>query len=194
MSSYYRHTRTEKVEVPYTFQCEHCSKDSGSMWAVVQGTAQENSNFKTLNEERDKKLCERAHKDLVINVKNIHKNVVEKQIYPTGFNDECPHCHQPQSWAVSGLKAKLFENPIVALCVGAIFSIIGVAVHYLSDEQDIPLSLAAGIMVVAVVAALGMLIWNLIKIQSKTKKTSSGTQKNVPVIDWTAVQNLLNEP
>lgn len=193
MSSYYRHTRTEKVEVPYSFRCEHCSKDSGSMWVTVVGQAQENSNFKTLNDEREKKLCKQAHLNLVRKIQALHKDVVEKQIFSTDFNDSCPHCHQPQSWAVSGLKSQLYKNPVVALCVGAFFSLVVVAGHYSEMERDLPLSLAGWIMAVGVAAALGLLIWNLIKLGMKTKKTSSGTQKNLPVINWAAVQSLLDE-
>ena len=192
--SYYRHTRTEQAEVPYTFRCEHCSKESGSMWAVVLGTAEEKSNFKTINEEHEKKLCERAHKNLVMKVKELHKDVVEKNIYPLDFKDSCPHCHQPQSWAVSGLKKKLFENPVVALCVGAFFSVIAVLGHYFGDMEYLTLAVAGWIMAAGVAAALVLLIWNLIQLSLKTKKTSSGGQKNLPVINWAAVQNLLDEP
>ncbi len=192
--TYYRHTRTEQAEVPYTFRCEHCSKESGSMWAVVVGTAEEKSNFKTINEEHEKKLRERAHRDLVMKVKEIHKNVVDKKIYSVEFKDACPHCHQPQSWAVSGLRSKLFENPVVALCVGAFFSVIAVLGHYFTDMEYLTLSVAGGIMALGVLAALVLLVWNLIQLGIKTKKTSSGTQKNLPVINWAAVQNLLDEP
>lgn len=192
--SYYRHTRTEQAEVPYTFRCEHCSKDSGSMWAVVLGTAEEKSNFKTINEEHERKLCERAHKNLVHKVKELHKNVEEKKIYSTEFKDACPHCHQPQSWAVSGLKSKLFENPIVALCVGGFFGLVAVLGHYFSDMEYLTLPVAAGIVGIGAVVALLLLIWNLIQLGIKTKKTSSGAQRNLPVINWAAVQSLLDEP
>lgn len=191
--SYYRHTRTERAEVPYTFRCEHCSKESGSMWAVVLGTAEEKSNFKTLNEEHNKKLCERAHKNLVMKVKELHKDVMEKKIYPLDFKDTCPHCHQPQSWAVSGLKAKLFENPIVALCVGAFFSVVAVLGYYFGDMDYPVVWVAGGIMAAGVAAALALLIWNLIRLGIKKKKASSGAQKNFPVINWAAVQGLLDE-
>lgn len=164
------------------------------MWAVVIGTAEEKSNFKTINEEHEKKLCERAHKDLVQKVKALHRDVVEKKIYPADFKDVCPHCHQPQSWAVSGLKNKLFENPGVALCVGVFFSVVAVLGYYFGDMDYPVVWVAGGIMALAVAAALGLLIWNLIQLGIKTKKTSSGAQKNLPVINWAAVQGLLDEP
>lgn len=194
MSSYYKHTRTEKVEVPYSFRCEHCSKDSGSMWAVVTGIAETNSNFKNLNDEQEAKLRIQAHKSLIVKTKALHKNVTEKNIFPGDFKDVCPHCHQPQSWAVSGLKAKLFENPIVALCVGAFFGVIALLGHYFGDMDYLTIEVAFGIMGIGGVAALALLIWNLIRLSIKTKKTSSGAQKNLPVINWAAVQSLLDEP
>ena len=46
---------------------------------------------------------------------------------------------------------------------------------------------------IALLAAVGSLIVNLIKISAKNKKVSTALQKNVPVIDWGPVQNLLNE-
>lgn len=193
MGTYYRHTRSEKAEVPYSFQCEHCGKDSGPMRAVINGPeATFNSNFKTINPDRESKLCKEAHENLVRELKSIHKNTVEKKIFSTDFHDECPYCHQPQSWAVSGLKNKMFENPIVCLGVGTIIAVIAVLVYYFGDVEYMTLSLAAGIFGVGVVAAAGCLVWNVIKINSKVKKTSSGVQRT-PVIDWGAVQNLLNE-
>ena len=193
MGTYYRHTRCEKAEVPYSFQCEHCGKDSGLMTAVINGPdAIFNSNFKTINPDREEKLCKEAHEKLVRELKSVHKNVVEKKIFSTDFHDQCPYCRQPQSWAVSGLKNKMFENPVVCLCVGAIIAVIAVIAHYYGDMEYITLPVAAGIFGAGVVAAAGCLVWNVIKIGSKVKKTASDVQR-LPVIDWSPVQKLLNE-
>lgn len=194
MGTYYRHTRSEKAEVPYSFQCEHCGKNSGFLRAAIMGPeATDNSNFKTLNKEREEKLCKRAHENLVQEIKSIHKDAVENKIFSTYFHDQCPHCRQPQSWAVSGLKKKMFENPIVCLGVGTVVTVLAVLCHYVGDMEYMTLSVAAGIFVVGVVAAAACLIWNVVKIQQKIKKTTSGVQ-NLPVIEWSAVQDLLNEP
>ena len=194
MGSYYRHTRSEKAEVPYSFQCEHCGKDTGPMMAVIVGPeATDNSNFKTLNPDREQKLCKRAHDNLVNELKSLHKNATEKNIISTKFNDQCPNCHQPQSWAVSGLKNKMFENPLVCLGVGTVFSVIAVLAHFFADNMEyVTLPMAAGIFGLGVAAAAGCLVWNVIKINSKSKKTASGMH-NLPKIDWSAVSNLLEE-
>lgn len=193
MSSYYRHTRSEKIDVPYSFRCEHCGKDSGSLKARIVGLdAIDNSNFKTLSPEREEKLCKRAHENLVRKLKETHKNVVEQKIFSTDFHDQCPHCSQPQSWAISGLKKKMFENPITCLGAGAVIGLLAVLCHYFGDMEYMTLSVAAGIFAIGVVAAIGCLIWNVVKISIKSKKTAAGVQ-NLPVIDWNAVQNLLNE-
>ena len=193
MGTYYRHTRSEKAEVPYSFQCEHCGKHSGSLKAVIMGMeATDNSNFKTLNDEREEKLRRRAHENLVRKIKDTHKNAVEKNIFTTDFCDKCPHCSQPQSWAVSGLKKKMFENPIVCLVVSGVISIIAVLGHYFTDMEYLTLSAAAGIFALGVTAAIICLVWNVVKLTAKSKKTSSGAH-NVPVIDWSTVKDLLNE-
>ena len=194
MGTYYKHTRTEQAEVPYSFRCEHCSKESGSMWAVVTGEATSNSNFKALNDEQEKKLRPPKQQSLLINLKALHENVTKKNIYPTNFKDECPHCHQPQSWAVSGLKDKMFENPIVALCVGAFFGVIALLGHFFTDTEYLTLPLAIGIFALGAAVAAVLLIWNIVKLGIKKKKTSSGAQQNLPVINWQAVQSLLDEP
>ena len=192
MGSYYKHKRSEKVNVYYSFQCEHCGKDSGPQKAVLIGMeATDNSNFKTLSQDREDKLRKRAHENLVQKVKETYKDA-EAKVFATEFHDPCPSCHQPQSWAVSGLKKKLFENPLVCLGVGAIFAVIAVIGHYFTDEEYMTLTLAAGIFAVGVVAAAGCLVWNLVKIQSKTKKTAVGMH-NFPVIDWSGVRELLDE-
>lgn len=193
MGSYYRHTRSEKAEVPYSFRCEHCGKESGSLRAVIVGTeATDNSNFKTLKPEREEKLCRRAHENLVRKIKEVHRNASEQKIFSGEFHDQCPYCHQPQSWAVAGLKKKMFENPIVCLGVAAVISVIAVIGHYFTDMEYMTLTMAAGIFAVGVVAAAGCLVWNIVKINAKSKKTAGGMQ-NLPAIDWSAVQNLLNE-
>ncbi len=193
MGSYYEHKRREKIELPYSFQCEQCGKDSGSMVAVISGVdATYNSHFKTVSDAREEKLRQQAHKYLVKEIKNVHKNIVEKQIYPEEFHDNCPFCHQPQSWAVSGLKQNMYQNPICCLAAGAFFAVILVFCHYFGDMEYVPLSVAAGIFGVGVVAAIGCLIWNIRKINLKTQQTASGAQ-HVPVIAWGAVQHLLDE-
>jgi len=193
MGTYYRHTRSEKAEVPYSFQCERCGKESGLLRAVIVGSdANYNSNFKTLSPDREEKLSREAHGYLVRKMKKIHEDAVEKKIFSTDFHDECPFCHQPQSWAVSGLKKKMYDNPIACLVVGAIVAMIVLVGHYSGDIEFMTLPVAAGVFAVGVVAALCALVWNVIKIQKKTRKAASDVRR-FPVIDWDAVRNLLNE-
>lgn len=193
MGAYYQHTRVEKANVPYSFRCEHCGKDSGPQEAVITGPeARENSNFKTLNPTQEEKLCKRAHENLVREIKGIYKDTVENNIFSTDFHDKCPHCNQPQSWALSVLKKKRFENPAVCLGVGTIISLIIVLGYYFSIADYFTLSMAAVVFAFGVAAAIVCLLWNMIKIGIKGKKTASGMQ-NLPVIDWSPVQNLLNE-
>lgn len=190
MSSYYKHTKTESVDVPYSFCCEQCMKDSGPLKATVSGVeATVNSNFKTLNEKQQKKLNELAHTYLVKEVKETYRNVTEKQIYSKSFKDECPHCHKPQSWAVSGLKDGMFTTPIAFVIVGLI---LGVGGYFFSGgENNLMVALILGGICLAL--AVGSLLLSIIKIQQKKKQTASVTQKNVPVIDWGAVKYLLLE-
>ncbi len=193
MGTYYRHTRTEKANVPYSFVCEQCGKESGPLTAVIIGPeATYNSNFKTLNPDREEKLCKDAHDRLVRKLKETHRDAVEKKIFSLDFKDQCPFCQQPQSWAVSGLKKKMYGNPGVCLFLGAFLALIALVCHYSGDMEYVTLPMAAGIFGVGAVAALGCLIWNVIKIQQKTRKTNPGPQR-FPVIEWDAVGSLLNE-
>lgn len=193
MGTYYRHMRTEKAEVPYSFQCEHCGKESGPLTAVIIGPeATYNSSFKTLSPDREEKLCKEAHGKLVRRLQETHKNAVEKKIFSVDFKDQCPFCQQPQSWAVSGLKKKMYENPGACLGVGTIIALIALACHYYGDMEYVTIPMAIGIFAAGAAAALGCLVWNLVKIQNKTKKATAGVQ-HFPVIEWNAVRNMLNE-
>jgi len=192
MGSYYEHTRREKVEVPYSFQCEQCGQNSGFLRAVIVGPEAETpSFFKTISSAREQKLGQKAHKYLVREIKRVHKDAVEKKLF-SNFNDRCPHCGAPQSWAVSGLKDerlyKLFNN----LGVGAFISGFVVVGHYLDIEELLTLPLAAGVFAVSVLVAGGLFVRRTIKINEIIKKTSSG-MKNMPVIYWNTVQKLLDE-
>lgn len=193
MSSYYLHTRTESVELPYSFQCEQCGQESGTRRVTVTGEAEEKNFRKQLNDAEEDRLHEKAHADLVVKVSEIYKSVTEKQIIPTEFSDKCPHCQKPQSWALAGLKKKMFENPIVCLAVGAFFAVLALLGRNFADMDYVTTPIIIGIFAAGVVAALGTLLWNIIKIQSKVKKTTLSLQKRLPVIQWEAVQHLLNE-
>lgn len=189
MSTYYKHTRVEDANIPYSFQCESCMKNSGDLKAYIVGdTATYNSNFKTLSAEREVKLQEEAHDNLVKKLKEIHKDVKEKEVYATEFKDECPHCHKPQSWAVSGLKKKRFDTPIVIFGVGVIIFIIGLIGYFTEKIEYLTLPMTFAILGVAFVCAAISFIWNTIKINKKIKETSTSGTKNIPSINWEEVQ------
>ena len=190
MGTYYKHRKTESIKVPYSFRCEQCMKDSGTLKATITGMEAEiNSNFKTLNNRNQQKLDEIAHTYLVREVKEAYRNATGKQIYVKAFKDECPHCHKPQSWAVSGAKDDMFGTPIVCVILGAI---IGGGCYFFSGvENNLTIALvAAGI---CLVLAAGSLILNIVKVQNKKKQTSNVVQKNVPVIEWDVVDHILGE-
>lgn len=192
---YYKHTRVQHADIPYSFKCENCAKDSGPLKAHIVGQeAVYNSNFKTIDDERAKRLEEEAHKNLVKKVNNIHNDVTNKNIYSTDFNDKCPHCEKPQSWGVSGLKKERFNTPIVIFLLGLIVFIIALIGHYYDESMDyLTLPVVFGIFGVFIAAALIVLAYNCIKISKKSKATSVNGAQNIPKIEWNKVQSLLNE-
>lgn len=190
MGTYYRHRKSESIKVPYSFRCEQCMKESGPLVATISGMEAEiNSNFKNLDDKKAQKLDKMAHDKLVSAVQEAHRNATEKNIYSKAFKDECPHCHKPQSWAVSGIKNEMFSTPIVCVILGII---IGAGCYFFANVEN---SLMIAIIAAGICFAVGAgsLLWNIIKISSKKKQTSTATQKNTPVIEWNAVQNILNE-
>ena len=190
MGTYYKHRKTESIKVPYSFRCEQCLKNSGMLQATISGAQAEiNSNFKKQDDMKQQKLEDMAHTNLVKAVKGAYTDATEKQLYSKAFRDECPHCHKPQSWAVSGLKKDMFTTPIVCAVIGLILA----AGCYFFAEVDNNLAVALAVAAVFLAAAVVIFIVNLVKIGSKMKKTSSSTQKNLPVIEWSAVQHILNE-
>ncbi len=190
MGTYYRHRKTETIDVPYSFRCEQCMKESGTLMATIAGMEAEiNSNYKQLEDKKRKKLDEHAHQNLVRAAKEAYTNATEKQIYSKAFKDECPYCHKPQSWAVSGIKDDMFTNPIVSVIVGLI---AGAGCYFFSGvEENLIIALACIGIGIAVGAVF--LIINVTKMQNKKKQTAGVTQKNTPVIEWTAIQHILNE-
>lgn len=187
MGTYYKHKKTETIKVPYSFRCEQCMKDSGSLQATIYGMqAEMNSNFKNLDDKKQQKLEDMAHKNLVKAVKEAYKDATEKQIYSKAFKDECPHCNQPQSWAVSGIKKECYSTPIACLIVGVI---LGIGCYF--SQNNLALALAA--VGICLILAICSFIFNSIKIANKQRKTSDSLQKNLPVIEWNAVQDILNE-
>lgn len=190
MGTYYRHKKTETFDVPYSFRCEQCGKDSGTLKATISGMEAEiNSNFKQLDDKKQQKLNETAHTYLVREVREVYQNVTEKQIYSTAFKDECPYCHKPQSWAVSGAKNEMFGTPIVCVILGII---IGAGCYFFA-EVDNSLTIALAAAGICFALAAGSLVFNIIKIGKKQRQVSGSTHRNVPVIEWDGVKNLLSE-
>lgn len=192
---YYKHTRVQHTDIPYSFKCESCAKDSGALKAHIVGQeAVYNSNFKTIDDERAKRLEEEAHKNLVKKVNSIHNDVTNKNIYSTDFSDKCPHCEKSQSWGVSGLKKERFNTPIAIFLLGLIVFIIALIGHYYDESMDyLTLPVVFGIFGVFIAAALIVLAYNCIKISKKSKATSANGAQNIPKIEWDKVQSLLNE-
>lgn len=190
MGTYYKHTKTETVDVPYSFRCEQCMQDSGTLKATITGCrAEVNTNFKELNDKNQQKLDEMAHTYLVKEVKKTYTNVTEKQIYSKAFKDKCPHCQKPQSWAISGVKNDMFSTPIVCIIIGII---LGVGCYFFTGVEN-NLMIAIAVAGICFVLAIGSLIVNIIKLQTKKTQTSASVQQNTPVIDWGEIQDLLNE-
>ena len=193
MSTYFKHTRTESAKVPYSFRCEHGMKDSGQQIADITGPeATHNSNFKVLTLQETEKLEKQAHKNLVQKIHTIHSDATQKHIFSKEFTDTCPHCQKPQSWAVSGMQKNMFETPVILLIVGVIISVI-TYIYTVYEETGWGIMPTCAVMGVAAVAALLSLLFNMAKISAKKKATSSVTQKNLPDIEWSPVQQLLNE-
>lgn len=191
MSTYYKHKRAESVDVPYSFRCEQCGKESGPMRAVITGPeAVHNSNFKVLTQDESEKLQKTAHKNLVKHIKKIHQDATQKQIFTSDFSDICPHCHKPQSWALSGMKKKMFDTPFAIMFIGIFISVL-TYIYNMVEEMEWGFTPILWIMLATIGCAALSLLWNLIKISGKKKATASAGQNNLPSIDWNFIRHLL---
>ncbi|MDE5587882.1 MAG: hypothetical protein K2J60_01895, partial [Acetatifactor sp.] len=74
------------------------------------------------------------------------------------------------------------------------FSLAALLVRYVDKDMDyLTTPVIIGIAAAGVIAGLGCLLGNIIKINSKVNKTSTGMQGGLPVIEWESVQYLLDE-
>lgn len=168
-------------------------QESGPLLAKIVGMeATMSSSFSALTQAQDEKLKARAHKNLVKRIQEIHKDAVEKEIIASDFKDECPHCHKPQSWGLTGMKNTMFNTAKVWLFLG-IFVAVFFYVFYLIEADAMARTGAVIAIGAGVLAAVCSVLINMIKISVKSKKTSSSVQKMLPVIDWSGVRYLLEE-
>lgn len=193
MGSYYEHKRTESVNLPYSFRCEHCMSDSGPLQATVTGSGTKNSIFKEVNQKDEEKMRKEAHKDLVRALRQLHKDIVQKQAFTAIFTDECPHCHKPQSWGISIAKEGMIAGPLAFLIFGIFLGGCGMFLQKTGDVDYMTPPVVAGIVALGAVAAAVNLVWNIIKVNKKKKMLATSVQKNLPVIKWEVVQYLLDE-
>lgn len=187
-SSYYKHTSTHTRKVPYSFQCEQCMAQSGPLIATLSGEGQIDTLKKTLDEKQTKKLKDNAHLCLRNYVYKDYKDATEKNIFTSEFKDTCPHCQKPQSWAISGMKSDILTLPIAGVIIGAFLFLV---IYFFEGSRDLVMSLIIGGAVV--VGTVGAAIYKAIKVAIKTKATASCVQKNLPTIEWSAVQDLIDE-
>ena len=196
IKKYYKHTRTESAKVPYSFRCEQCMKDSGTRQATIVGNeAVHNSMSRKISQKEEANMQKEAFQKLKNALQEAYENAEGKHIYAKEFNDICPHCGKPQSWAVANLKNKLFENSIVSVIVGLIFA-VGSYFYIKSEpgrfEESWQLGVPIGIMAVAVLIAILLFAINMVKMSSKNKKTANVMQKNLPDIQWDAVEGMID--
>ena len=96
---------------------------------------------------------------------------------------------------MANLKNKLFENSIVSIIVGLIFA-VGSYFYIKSEgsrfEESWLYGVPIGIMAVAVIIAILLFAVNMVKMSSKTKKTANVMQKNLPDIQWDAVEGMID--
>ena len=64
---------------------------------------------------------------------------------------------------------------------------------YFFSGVDNAMTIAVAAFGISVVVAIGFFLVSFTKMNSKKKRTANVTQRNVPVIEWSAVQNLLDE-
>lgn len=189
MANHFIHKTTHSRKIPYSFQCEHCGKDSGTVLATICGNeARYDSPVNKLTEKQSKRLNQDAHDFLVDRVYRDYVNATERQIFSLAFKDACPHCQKPQSWAVSGMKNDLMTWPIALTAVGIVAAF---GTYFFTDIQSVMLSAMIG--GAFVLAAVLVWIVKLIRISLKIKMSSSVLQQNIPTIDWSAAEDLINE-
>ena len=83
----------------------------------------------------------------------------------------------------------MFGNSIVSLIVGLI---VAAGCYFFSGVEN-AMTIAIAAFGISVVVAVVFLVVNIAKLNGKKKQTANVTQRNVPVIEWSAVQNLLDE-
>lgn len=188
MTHRYTHRVFHSRAVPYSFQCEHCRNESGPLTATIRGNeAEYKSPHKTLPRHQEEFLQQLAHCYLVNEVYREYSNATEKQIFSQAFHDTCPHCQQPQSWAVAGLQADLWSGPVAAVIVAVI---VAIGSYFFAIESIL---LSACFAAVGVLAALMLFLWKYGKLIIQRRKTANTLQNHLPQIDWSAVQDLIDE-
>ena len=78
MGSYYKHTQTQSIKVPYSFRCEQCLRDSGMLEAVITGSANLNTHSKVLLDREQAKLSQLSHAVLVREAQSVHREATQK--------------------------------------------------------------------------------------------------------------------
>ena len=96
---------------------------------------------------------------------------------------------------MANLKNKLFENSIVSVIVGLIFA-VGSYFYIKSEpgrfEESWQLGVPIGIMAVAVLIAILLFAINIVKMFFFKQKTAYEMQKNLPDIQWDAVEGMID--
>ena len=101
----------------------------------------------------------------------------DNEDFADSFNDKCPQCGNPQSWALKGMR----YLPGSYALIGAFFTaLLCLGINFLGLTS---FSLKTGVIATLAVALLGVIV-GFTRIQLKKSKTKTVQQKKLPQIFW----------
>lgn len=168
MAVYFKHTCTVTRNILYQFVCEHCHQDSGILAAEfkAEGTRTLMTKRPLTGEEKaqlDQEASERLHKRI-----QDAMQASDNEDYADSFNDKCPQCGNPQSWALKGMR----YLPGSYALTGAFFTaLLCLGINFLGLTS---FSLKTGVIAILAVALLGVIVgFTRIQLKSQRQKLFS---------------------
>lgn len=161
--------------VPYTFRCEHCGKNSGTLVAEFQGKAVRAVIFPRKIKEHEKGPMYETATELLRRRLQRGQRDAEKEIFVPNFKDKCPHCGSAQSWSLKrmrylpvsyGMKGAFLA---ALLCVN--ISFFGVITTGTALK-------------IGVIIGLICMVVGFVRLGAKKFETKTVQEKHIPQIDW----------
>lgn len=178
---YTDHTRKATHIIYYSFTCQHCGQESGTLVEELTGTANKRkSGYRVpLNEKEEAALAYEASHNLKSKLKSRQTEVTNGDY--SSFDGKCPHCGKIQKWGIGSFGRDVIVR---ALALTGLLAFLGVfPTAFATGKFDaVRTTKVFGLILAA--SFVVFFLWQMIVWIRNKRSTKAFRKDDAPHIQW----------